>query len=198
MFRKLPVLNTPDVVPAVGKITDSPVIETPRSIGRMPKNKATGEIKTPLLNKRPNYTEGVPIELMVNKTAAGGKFEDLTCADAELKVETSIKSDLPKYRSAYEIVGFKQHDYKTSDPELYKSQLKRMNLADLQEAALANGFLPSDNRDRLIDRLMGKFREDTSGSKLMAEKVNHMKHITENPELLKSTLDILSRGRNTY
>ncbi len=113
-------------------------------------------------------------------------FDSLKCTDGEAK---------PRYRSAYEIVGFKQHDYRTSNIAEYEANLSRMNLADLQSHGFEMGLLPSDNRSMLIERLLRKFREDVSPNKTMALKPESFSELRRNPEELKKVQDILSRGR---
>lgn len=113
-------------------------------------------------------------------------FDSLQCTDGEVK---------PKFRSAYEIVGFKDHHYKTTDVTQYESELKEMNLGDLQSYAHQRGFLPTDNRTMLIDRLVRKFLEETSPMKGARIQQPAFAELHNDPVKLKKIKDILSRGR---
>ena len=103
----------------------------------------------------------------------------------------------PAPKSAYEIVGFKLHDYKTSDASVYETGLTTMNLGDLQQECYNQGIRPTtDNRSMLIARLMGKFREETASHRYYTKKdENDLDHLRNNPEQLKSVMAILAKGK---
>ena len=115
-------------------------------------------------------------------------FDDLHCTDAE-------KKDPKKFKSAYEMVNFKFHDYKTSNLEEYEKFLKSLNMADLQAEAYKNGFLPSDNKPMLFQRLTKKFLEETSAYRGPQGRNSGFPHLQNDPKKMAETMAILAKGR---
>lgn len=48
--------------------------------------------------------------------------------------------------------------YKTLNEDIYTQQLKDMAFSDLQRHATENGIIPTDDRARLINKLVAEFR----------------------------------------
>lgn len=55
------------------------------------------------------------------------------------------------------------HGYQSKSLEEYEASLKDMNLSDLHTEAVNRGVIPNtDDRNRLIDRLVRVFRQETN------------------------------------
>ena len=152
--------------------------------------KETAKVETArasILPPRPRQVANFhqPVQPMSKPTVP---FDQLQCTDGEIKTAES-------YKSAYEIAGFKNHDYATSDISVYKSQIEKLNLGDLQAHAVEQGFLPTDNRPMLLERLLRKFREMTSPTRGMSIRKRTFDNIHSNPDKLAESLKILSKGR---
>lgn len=62
------------------------------------------------------------------------------------------------------------HGYRTSEASVYEESLKEMNLSDLHGEAIDRGVIPNtDDRNRLISRLMTVFRQKVMESRGVAQ-----------------------------
>lgn len=98
---------------------------------------------------------------------------------------------LSQARSVYDIIGKANGPYTTNSFDVYRTQLQKMDLAELQKHAIETAnIIPIDDRRRLEDRLekeflrtQAKFAGKTQGVAPMSEKDKD------------SVLKILSRAR---
>lgn len=120
------------------------------------------------------------------------KIEEMQAADGE-NVVPAVETKQP--RTIYEILGKKQHRYKTTDQEEYKTFLKSMSLAELQSHAYECGILPIDNRSQLTERLIREFCAKTSGYHVSAVRRESFQHLHDDPEQMNAVKQILARGK---
>lgn len=117
------------------------------------------------------------------------KFEDMQAADGEAVAETKAP------RTIYEILGKKQHRYKTTDKAEYEKYLKSLAMAELQAHAYECSILPIDNRAQLTERLIREFCAQTSGYNLASVRRDNFQELHDNPDKMAQVKQILSRGK---
>ncbi len=83
--------------------------------------------------------------------------------------------------------------YKTLDIEVYKNQLKSMNLSDLRTHAVKIGLIPNKERERLEKQLIVEFRKYANLYQKPQDLNIHPKDISK--EKLKAALDIMSEAK---
>jgi hypothetical protein len=82
--------------------------------------------------------------------------------------------------------------YQTLDSGEYESQLKEMNLSDLQNHASKLGIFPNDNRDRLTKNLL---REFSLYASQYINKDNKATNSSNSKPISSAVKKILSEGR---
>lgn len=118
------------------------------------------------------------------------KVEDMQVADGE-KIVTETKAP----RSIYDILGKKNHKYRTTDLEEYKNYIKSLGTTELQVHAYECSILPIDNRAQLMERLIREFCSQTNGYSVSAVRRESFQELHDSPEKLAEVKRILSRGK---
>lgn len=118
------------------------------------------------------------------------KIESMQSADGE-----NTSGDIKGPRTMYEVLGRKQHRYKTSDKGEYTLWLKTMNLADLQSHAYECGILPIDNRAQLVERLIREFCAQTSGYNVSAARRDSFESLYGDAEQMAKVKAIMARAK---
>lgn len=116
-------------------------------------------------------------------------------AKRKFNLETAETADgaLPSLRSAYELVGIKDFQYKAKTFSEYQGQLRAMDLIELQDHAYDYAVVPSQSAEVMIARLEEKYLRENPEQRLKvaAERQAQMESESEKEQVDR----ILSRGR---
>jgi hypothetical protein len=112
-----------------------------------------------------------------------------------------ITGDRKPVTSLYDLVGLSSNPYGARDLTEYRANLTKMNFSDLQDHAIEVGEVPTDDRERLTDKLERRFIQTTG--QLEAAVVNSVdadKELKKKNQLSKAeqkqVQDLLARGRS--
>jgi hypothetical protein len=109
------------------------------------------------------------------------------------KHETHGALPVERKQSVYEIMGFKDHNFKYKTVEDYRKYLEDLNLSDLQEHAMTMGSVPIDNRERMINKLLAEFTLKTGV--LATGFTSTQDNIADGKPLSDQVKKLLQRGR---
>lgn len=80
--------------------------------------------------------------------------------------------DKKPIQSIYQLIGMNDYPYKTLDEDVYSEHLQAMDIVELQDHAIDVGITPTDDRERLTDRLVKKFLIEAGSQKAAAVGVS--------------------------
>lgn len=115
-----------------------------------------------------------------------------------LDLATAEQADgaLPSFRSAYELVGIKDVKYRARTFAAYQSDLRAMDLVELQDHAYELAVVPSPSRQIMIDRLEEKYlRENPEQREALVAARQAREALGESESIAERAEKIMAQAR---